>query len=806
MSSLEESFANIFQRGSKPFQVAVATHILNGRNVILRAPTGSGKTFAALFPFLHTFTQEQATRSFPRQMIYSLPLRVLANSLAETARKQAILGQEIRIQTGEIPEDGQFLEGDQIYATYDQTLSSFLHFPFSLGAKQANVNAGGLISSYLVFDEVHLMEMHRALGTTAEILRWLNQTTPFLMMTATLTDSTVEWLCKSTGAVLVELTEDEHKAIPKSRRWLLEAGPINAEFIYKHHTGKTIVVVNQVARAQELYLALKAIQLASKGNDKLVTTQIELLHSRFMQDHRSSKSTKIMRWLGKEADTTDCILVATQVIEVGLDISCTQLHTEIAPANSLVQRAGRCARFGGTGEVHVYPVPDEPEPYLPYESSLSQATLDHFEKISLADVTGTPALVGYTEELAFVKAVHDNADRQSIAEFERDDRVRTIKQTILSDEGYRNYRLLVRDIDAVSVFLCRDPRAQKARPFTREAFSISRKTLAGALRKAKDSLQVFGWYPQEEKDNGLNDEATAWQTFYDWLPLTEEQIFKAPQIALNPLFAFYDEHLGLRLNEPGNWESKRISHQAQTERFGYHRETYEEHIRKVWLCYQHRFADKHRLDHVSRRLEETLSLPFGSVDLLIRLVIACHDAAKLTNDWQKQINAYQKDIGKKEAQQGEFLAHSDYDPNDPAHNEANKRYKRPCHAVEGAIITFDAVFASVLTDLPNTTRKLLAKAFINAIATHHSPRAIKCSAQTLAAGATHEITRVVQLITGHSFNASAIQKLRQETPEETIERLCPNPLNSAEESTYLLYLTLVRALRIADQHSFEEAL
>ena len=802
MEILEESFADIFQCASKPFQIKVGNHILNGRNVILRAPTGSGKTFAALFPFLHAFMQSQESATFPRQMIYSLPLRVLANSLAGSAKKETPT-QDIRIQTGETPEDGQFLEGDQIYATYDQTLSSFLHFPFSLGSKQANVNAGALISSYLVFDEVHLMEMHRALGTTAEILRWLKQTTPFLMMTATLTDSTIKWLCERTDAVLVELSEEERKALTKPRQWILEDQPINAEQICEHHIGKTIAVVNQVARAQELYRQLQDIK---KENKKLANTRIELLHSRFMQEHRKTKSAKVEQWFGKRPDDTDCILVATQVIEVGLDISCTRLHTEIAPANSLVQRAGRCARFVGTGEVRVYPAPDEPLSHLPYDKSLYEATLEHFGKILGTDNSEKPSLVGYDEELAFVQTVHDKADQRSIAEFMLETRDQTIKETILSDEGYRNYRLLVRDIDTVSVFLNRDPKAKYLRPFTQEAFSVSRKTLKGALSKAEDRSEIFGWYPEEEKDNGLNDEATAWQTFYTWHPLDEDHVFSAPQIALNPLFACYDEEYGLRLHVEGNWESQPLERQATTQRFGYHRETYEEHILKVWQCYQHRFADKQRFNYVSERLENVLELPSGSIALLIQLVIACHDAAKLTDGWQKAINAYQREVGMFPAQPGEFLAHSDYDPDKPEHDKANKRHKRPSHAVEGAVVTFEAVFASVFLSLPVATRRQLAKAFVAAISTHHSPRSKQCTEQNLASGAKQEIARVVQIISGHILDVDAMQKLREQTPAETIEVYFPNPLDSAQETTYLLYLVLVRALRIADQHSFEEVL
>ncbi|MFX8945908.1 hypothetical protein ABTN08_19825, partial [Acinetobacter baumannii] len=49
----------------------------------------------------------------------------------------------------------------------------------------------------------------------------------------------------------------------------------------------------------------------------------------------------------------DRIIIATQVVEAGVDISAAVLLTELAPWPSLVQRFGRCARWGGTAEVIV---------------------------------------------------------------------------------------------------------------------------------------------------------------------------------------------------------------------------------------------------------------------------------------------------------------------------------------------------------------------------------------------------------------------------------------------------------------------
>src|SRR5438128_12356057 len=61
------------------FQMRVAQHLLYERkSVILQAPTGSGKTWTALFPFLHAWQTDQV---FPRKCLYAiLTQRIVNNS------------------------------------------------------------------------------------------------------------------------------------------------------------------------------------------------------------------------------------------------------------------------------------------------------------------------------------------------------------------------------------------------------------------------------------------------------------------------------------------------------------------------------------------------------------------------------------------------------------------------------------------------------------------------------------------------------------------------------------------------------
>ena len=82
-------YSNFFSQltGFPPysFQNEVFEKYSLGENIILQAPTGSGKTWAALGPFIYHWKEwkqgKQQGDNYPRKLIYSLPLRILANSL-----------------------------------------------------------------------------------------------------------------------------------------------------------------------------------------------------------------------------------------------------------------------------------------------------------------------------------------------------------------------------------------------------------------------------------------------------------------------------------------------------------------------------------------------------------------------------------------------------------------------------------------------------------------------------------------------------------------------------------------------------
>ncbi|MFN6569877.1 DEAD/DEAH box helicase [Dendronalium sp. ChiSLP03b] len=190
---IDEYFQTLTTFPPRNFQREAIAKLLNQQDILLRAPTGSGKTETAIAPFLFA---KHLKLDFPNKLIYVVPLRTLANSLRQRAETLVANWEKaypsyhspiVTLQTGENPEDPRF-EGDIVFCTIDQMLSSFLNIPYSVGRGSANVNSGAIFASYLVFDELHLLDPDRSFATVLKVLQQVKGIAPFLLMTATLTN------------------------------------------------------------------------------------------------------------------------------------------------------------------------------------------------------------------------------------------------------------------------------------------------------------------------------------------------------------------------------------------------------------------------------------------------------------------------------------------------------------------------------------------------------------------------------------------------------------------------------------------
>ncbi|MCM8814447.1 MAG: CRISPR-associated helicase Cas3' [Candidatus Omnitrophica bacterium] len=352
--------------------------------LFINAPTGSGKTEAVIAPFLEQFVS--CNFYIAPRMIYVLPMRVLINSVAtriERYAKKISPNILVKVQHGDIP-NSPFFMGDIVVTTLDQFLYGFARASRQVG-KHIDFPAGAIASSIVVFDEAHMYRDEFTFSIMRALMEILHQSKiPFVVMTATMPQSLEKSLFENIN--LSDMQRISSNTPVNSRlKIIIENEPLYANdkvkipdrLLSRMTTEKTLIVANQVKRAQMVFDYIKS-KLGLSEN------QIVLLHSRFTTADRKNNEKRAMSLLiykenGKiKIPEGTGIVISTQVLEAGIDFSANLLITELAPADSLIQRAGRCARYPGeSGEMVIFPVEDgDIKGYLPYKQDQLEKALE----------------------------------------------------------------------------------------------------------------------------------------------------------------------------------------------------------------------------------------------------------------------------------------------------------------------------------------------------------------------------------------------------------------------------------------------
>ncbi|MBI1884775.1 MAG: CRISPR-associated helicase Cas3' [Chloroflexi bacterium] len=730
-AALKGRYRGFFRRqvGREPYsyQLQVADRILAGRNLILRAPTGAGKTWAVLAPFLFS---RQEVLDGPSRLIYALPLRTLAQGVYRQAREAAeklgwpteaitaetdghtleTISPSVTLQTGEQPDDPFFDRGRIIVTTYDQVLSGLLDGPYGLSGRLHNINAAAVAGALVVFDEFHLMEPHKAFLTAVAGLRLFHGLCQSVWMTATATGPLEDQLRDALNAERIPSTQEEWDGmlakLPSvsqvTRGLVVEQDPLTPEAVLRHHSGRSIVLLNTVGRAQEMYKALR-----EEIDAREMGIPVMLLHSRFFKEDREEKESLLSALFGKDGKGP-AILVATQVVEAGLDLTCEHLHTELCPLNSLAQRAGRCARFpNDSGTVHIYPLPDEDRSWLPYGSPSGEDSVLTKTRQLLATVNSQrldPTVVA-----EWVEKVHREDDANRLVEGWHNRLTECLRRIELGAIQRQSVRVadLIRgdDEDSMRVIVSREEDLPE-KPGLRQGLSLRRGQLTALLRGSQDE---FGSYWDATGEQPL------------WLPLrSQDDLNRTYVVCLRPEVTAYDSDVGLRLGEAGKMESP---DREETPRPGYRplqRESWTDHARRVAN------EAKARLDREGTLLFDGLQNLYDlSPEAVREAAQACallHDLGKLQDRWQRWAEAAQRSRDPA-YQHAEPLAHTDYDPESSEDWERLRHLRaqgcvRPHHAPASAYYS-GAFLAALLPSVPEDRRTHVASACAAAILGHH---------------------------------------------------------------------------------------
>lgn len=353
---------------------------------LIRAPTGSGKTATAILGWLWRWKSKK--KETPRRLVYCLPMRVLveqsqreAEKWIEELFKNRVLDEKIPVHVlmGGVDTEKWYLHPEKpavLIGTQDMLLSRALNRGYAASRFHWPIDFGLLNNDCLwVFDEPQLMA--NGVSTSAQ-LAGLRQalgtfgSCPSVWMSATLEPcwlDTVDFRGKFPVATL-ELDETDYDpALPLHKRMTAvktlaslgvtatKDGKEAAPAVVKAHVKdtQTLVVLNTVDRAKAVYAAIK--------KDKNAPKDVLLIHSRFRPEERKKLNAQMQQ------KSLDRILVATQVVEAGVDISARTLITELAPWASIVQRIGRCNRTGDDGPGQVFWIDLEEKQSLPYSTS-----------------------------------------------------------------------------------------------------------------------------------------------------------------------------------------------------------------------------------------------------------------------------------------------------------------------------------------------------------------------------------------------------------------------------------------------------
>lgn len=374
--------------------------------VIIEAPTGEGKTEAALL------LADRWNAAGFRGAYVALPTQATANQLHGRVAKflrerfadELHAGEDVNLllvhggtalldHLDYLPvdisdDDGDAREGSVAAGEWFLPRKRSLLAPYGVGTvdqslmavlqvKHVFVRLFGLAGKVVVVDEVHAYDTYMT-GLLERLLEWLGALgSPVVLLSATLPTTKRGALlgayCRGvegTADLVVEVPREQYPRITwlegrqvcsrsfqaSSSRSLgsarLQDTPdALCELLQREITGGgcAAVICNTVARAQETYRQL--LKHADHPEGILPPEELGLFHARFLAKDRIELENDFLGKFGPpEKDGKSAgrpgryVLVATQVIEQSLDLDFDVMVSDLAPVDLLLQRAGRLQR------------------------------------------------------------------------------------------------------------------------------------------------------------------------------------------------------------------------------------------------------------------------------------------------------------------------------------------------------------------------------------------------------------------------------------------------------------------------------
>jgi|Deesub1362A_J573_1020465.scaffolds.fasta_scaffold02693_3 CRISPR-associated endonuclease/helicase Cas3 len=346
----------------------------NFQNIILKVGTGGGKTESILLPSISS--KKRIIIIYPAKALLEdqeLRLKKIIEKLSGTIASPLYL----TVDTGD-EQDRSLYRADIILTTIDK----FLYRVFGYGSARWGYIYPKRIASWsakptiLVFDEAHVYENIALTHFLFLIdkLTYENQIQTAIL-SATLPDGITEMLTTPEFFPLPQklplftLVSEKHGEVKKGKCVYvdhLQSNDVVEKAVEYFRKGKrVIIVVNRV------YSDEHNDKSCARGMfDRLKERGVKDFYIYHGHQFPTQRKEQLKKLLANQ--TKPFILLTTYAFEVGIDISCDVMFTEICKPDSFIQRIGRCARRANEkGYVYIFGSP---------KSSLSKALLDKLSK------------------------------------------------------------------------------------------------------------------------------------------------------------------------------------------------------------------------------------------------------------------------------------------------------------------------------------------------------------------------------------------------------------------------------------------
>ncbi len=358
--------------------------------LFLNLPTAYGKT---------TLTMALARLAIRgndlfKRVIHVLPMRSIADQLGNDV-KRTVGSDHVAIQHMSSPES-PFFTREVVITTLDTFLLNFYKAPapeiqrvVKYGLSHFEFSRGLIYTSAVNIDEFHLFsplgtreESAKSMTSACQAVVSLTQAgVPLIIMTATMPPCLKKFLFNEVSRVGARVIERRYQTGDDpsfDKRW--EERQITTQI----HTSESLVDVcrKELGSGKRVMVVLNSVKNAISTYRALSNEEPIFLHGKLPEYVRQKRTSRLNI---DDMKDTPRLLIATQVVESGLNLSFDSLVTEACPADRLVQRAGRVARAEGhdRGEVHII-VGDEKQSG-PYSPELIKKTVQELDSRASID-------------------------------------------------------------------------------------------------------------------------------------------------------------------------------------------------------------------------------------------------------------------------------------------------------------------------------------------------------------------------------------------------------------------------------------